>query len=109
MSVGCRNHRKNNVSQQTLCAFLREERQPKPTFTPDFSTIALTTAGFFRKCCPMEVLGAIRLLVLWAWPRAPSSFFAPVEYGIAGVMPALEDLDFLAFGMMTILVKADKE
>ena len=49
----------------------------------------------------MEVLGAIRLLLLCAWPRMEPSFFPPVEYGIAGAMPTLEDLDFFVFGMMT--------
>mmetsp|Transcript_19615 Transcript_19615/g.39760 ORF Transcript_19615/g.39760 Transcript_19615/m.39760 type:complete len:328 (-) Transcript_19615:95-1078(-) len=30
-------------------------------FTPALATMAVTTAGFFRKCCPRFVLGAMRL------------------------------------------------
>ena len=32
------------------------------TLTPDFWIIEFTTAGFFRKCWPIEVFGAIKLL-----------------------------------------------
>ena len=29
---------------------------------PAFATMAVTTAGFLRKCCPRDVFGATRLL-----------------------------------------------
>ena len=37
-------------------------------FKPALATMAVTTAGFLRKCCPRDVLGATRL-------EAPSGLF----------------------------------
>jgi hypothetical protein len=42
-------------------------------FTPAFSMMEVMTAGFFRKCCPMLVLGATKLLL----PAAPPKAAAP--------------------------------
>ena len=45
-------------------------------FNPALSTMAVTTAGFFRKCCPIDVLGGMReaepplvTLACWADPE----------------------------------------
>ena len=68
---------------------------------PDFWMIAVTTAGFFKKCWPMDVFGVMRLVdaVFKLSSRFIRSFEA--EYGLAADIVCSDcPLALFAFGML---------
>ena len=58
-------------------------------FKAALATMAVTTAGFLRKCCPKEVLGATRL-------EAPSGLLREEED--ASLLEELDDLSLREYG-----------
>lgn len=72
---------------------------PELTLTPAFCTIELTTAGFFKKCWPIEVFGAIRLLELEELPLGEACFVSRL-YGFAVKASFRDFLCFFGLGMI---------
>ena len=82
---------------------------------PALATIAVTTAGFLRKCCPKDVLGAIKFadaadfVLLLCWDADDALLREDSEYGADDVEDAAvgsERRIRLFFGMIIVVVIA---
>ena len=74
---------------------------------PDFWIIAVTTAGFFKKCCPIDVFGVIRFVDAVFKFSSFLSRSVVAEYGLAAEIVCCDwprDA-FLAFGMFDNCMK----